>query len=462
MSLLMDALKKAELAKRQGQVDGNATAESVQGGLTLEPVDGATSAAQPVAEAASAAGGKLPNLPSHLEELDAQFLAEAKQAAATRLKASPSPATPRDTAMELQPASEPANRASPAAQSRSAAEPSGPRQSAAQNVFAAKQAAKPASGKSFGIAVGVLSLAAVAGIGGYFWWQLQPKGMAVASRAPLASPAPAPIAAPAPIPAPAAAPVQGSAVPAGPVAAQANASALAAAAAVLPKDGDEDAAAKPSARAGRQPQPPAPASAEPESPIRVTRAPLKVNPALLRGYDAFNRGDLVSAQAEYERAQKADPRNTDVMHGLAAIALRQGRPDQAEALYRQIAEADPQDTVAMAALINARGQVDPGVAESRLKSMAATQPELAAPHFALGNLYARHARWAEAQQAYFRAFSVEPDNPDILYNLAISLEHLRQTKLAAQYYSQAIAAAQSRPAGFDKAQAAARLATLQP
>jgi tetratricopeptide (TPR) repeat protein len=68
------------------------------------------------------------------------------------------------------------------------------------------------------------------------------------------------------------------------------------------------------------------------------------------------------------------------------------------------------------------------------------------------------AAGTEAQQSYFRAYTAEPDNPDILYNLAISLEHMRQNKLAAQYYSQAIAAAQNRPAGFDKAQAAARLA----
>ena len=183
---------------------------------------------------------------------------------------------------------------------------------------------------------------------------------------------------------------------------------------------------------------------------------------MIRGFDAFNRGDLALAQIEYERAQKSEPHNTDVLHGLAAIAVRQGRLDQAEELYRQITIADPQDTVAAAALINSRAQIEPSAAESRLKSMSAAQPELAAPQFSLGNLYARHSRWNEAQQAYFRAYSAEPDNPDIMYNLAISLEHLRQNKLAAQYYSQAIAAAQNRPAGFDKAQATARLRTLQP
>jgi Flp pilus assembly protein TadD len=105
------------------------------------------------------------------------------------------------------------------------------------------------------------------------------------------------------------------------------------------------------------------------------------------------------------------------------------------AVSTDYAEADPQDTVAMSALINNRGQIDPGAAESRLKSLSAAQPDLAAPHFALGNLYARQGRWNEAQQAYFRAYNAEQDNPDILYNLAISLEHLRQNKLAAQYYS---------------------------
>jgi tetratricopeptide (TPR) repeat protein len=469
MSLLMDALKKAELAKRQGEgAGGEPPAADAVGGLTLKPLvepSFTDSAASFPATGIATPTPEPPSQSSHLEELDARFLAEAEQAAAVRLKSGQAATTtPQAVAIE----SSPRPLAIAAAEPRKAQadkNTSAPAdKSAAQNLFAAKQAETPASRKGFAVVIGAITVLSVCGIGGYFWWQLQPKSSLVASRGPAPT---APIAATAPQ-APAAAPAAVSPAPtsvASPLAAAPTAPVTAPLASKrAPDDDEEDAApttAKPVARVRR----PATAAVPPQnddSPIRVTRAPLKVNPALIRGFDAFNRGDLATAQQEYERAQKADPRNSDALHGLAAIAMRQGRAEQAEQLYRRIAEADPQDTVAQAALINSRGQVDPNTAESRLKTLAAAQPELAAPHFSLGNLYARHGRWNDAQQSYFRAHTAEPDNPDILYNLAISLEHLRQNKLAAQYYGQAIAAAQNRPAGFDKAQAAARLQTLQP
>ncbi|MDP1613916.1 MAG: tetratricopeptide repeat protein [Sulfuritalea sp.] len=458
----MDALKKAELAKRQGQSEssGNAAEAQAQAGLSLEPMPGSSgaSSAAPAAESVSGTGN-LPHLPSHLEELDAQFLAEAKQAASARLKAPPA-APVREPLADATSAETPARGAALAKPRPGATKQDTPQsQSAAQNLFAAKQADKPPARKTFAIAIGALTVLSVCGIGGYFWWQLQPKTSLVASRTPMPStpsaalPATSPAAVP---PAPTSAALAVAPAAATPGAARATTP--------MADDKDDDGApvaAKTPAQARRAASTAA-SPVESEGPIRVTKAPLKVNPALMRGFDAFNRGDLALAQSEYERAQKADPRNTDVLHGLAAIAVRQGRLDQAEALYRRIAEADPHDTVAMSALINMRGQIDPGTAESRLKTLAADQPELAAPQFALGNLYARHGRWNEAQQAYFRAYSAEPDNPDIIYNLAISLEHLRQNKLAAQYYGQTIAAAQTRTAGFDKVQAATRLRTLQP
>jgi hypothetical protein len=44
----------------------------------------------------------------------------------------------------------------------------------------------------------------------------------------------------------------------------------------------------------------------------------------------------------------------------------------------------------------------------------------------------------------------------------VSLDHLRQSRLAAQYYTQALGLAAQRPAGFDKAQVATRLREIQP
>ncbi len=450
MSLLMDALKKAELAKRQGPAAGGAADTPAQGGLELEPISGGSEsvAAKPAADNVPDAADRS-RLPSHLEELDAQFLAEAEQTASARLKAPPH---------VVEPVAE--RPAAPAAQRTTSQD--GPQdRSSAQNLFAAKQVDQPPPRKTFALAIGALTVLSVCAIGGYFWWQLQPKSAVIASRAPPPPQAPAAASSPAQA-GPAVVPASvAPAVPEPPMVASQQSAAGRVARAVPDKAEESVAVAtKPRTPARRAVSAPT-APAEAESPVHVTKAPLKVNPSLIRGFDAFNRGDLAVAKVEYERAQKADPRNTDALHGLAAIAVREGRAEQAEMLYRQITEADPQDTVALSALINSRAQMDPVAAESRLKTLSAAQPELAAPQFSLGNLYARHGRWNDAQQAYFRAYSAESDNPDILYNLAISLEHLRQNKLAAQYYALAIAAAQTRPAGFDKAQAAARLQSLQ-
>ncbi len=459
MSLLMDALKKAELAKHQGQSNavGASAAKQGRGELSLEPLSDSTPAA-----GAAATSANLPHLASHLDDLDAQFLAQAQQEVVAREKAQavtaqvPEPTVakaaeppPAMAAMPPRKTVTPAPRPLPERNAQ-------PNKAAAQNLFAAKQIGKPPAQKNFAVAVGIFTALSVAGIGGYFWWQLQPKSTLLARVPP--PPVATPVAPPVAVsPAPTLAAPSAPTVLAGTIATRP----------ATPRTEDDDIAvpapvtARTPAAPGHVADPTALTEGDARS-VRITKAPLQVDPALVRGFDAFNRGELAMAQLEYERARKSDPRNSDALHGLAAIAVRQGRYDQADLLYRQIVEADPQDAVAMAALINSRGQIDPNAAESRLKNLAAAQPELAAPHFSLGNLYARHGRWSEAQQSYFRAYSAEPDNPDILYNLAISLEHLRQNKLAAQYYSQAIAAAQNRPAGFDKAQASARLRTLLP
>lgn len=401
MSLLMDALRKAEAAKRQG-ADPQETAAEARAPLELS--------LEPVPPPPAGAASPLPDLALHLDSVGADL-------------ATMSPPPPRKAPPTEKPG---------AAARREEAE-----RTAARNVFAVKQA--PASKKPLWLALGLGGAAALA-IGAYFWWQLQT--ISGVSQAPSAPPATATAAA-APVPAPALLP------PAQPPGAEHTTMAAWAPSAEAPAQ----------AEATRPPAASPPAS---ESPIRLKSTPVRLNPVLAQAYEALQADRLEASRHLYGQVLRDEPMNLDALLGMASIASRRGEGEQAEAYYSRALEADPHNADAQAALIGLRRPTDPTLSESRLKTLLATQPDSAALHFALGNLLAAQNRWPEAQQAYFRASGGDPENADYLFNLAVSLDHLRQPRLAAQYYRQALAAAESRTPAFDRAQAARRILELQP
>jgi Tfp pilus assembly protein PilF len=197
-------------------------------------------------------------------------------------------------------------------------------------------------------------------------------------------------------------------------------------------------------------------------PIRLTRTRPEPDSNLARGHASLQRGETELSRQEFEQALQRDPNNTDALLALAAIAHRQGRPADAEGLRQRALVANPSDPATQAAVLNnLSANADPHTAESRLKSLLSSQPESAPLNFALGNLYSRQSRWAEAQQVYFNAVAADGDNPDYLFNLAVSLDHLRQPRLAAQHYQLALEAAAKRPAGFVRENVQKRLGELQ-
>lgn len=106
---------------------------------------------------------------------------------------------------------------------------------------------------------------------------------------------------------------------------------------------------------------------------------------------------------------------------------RAGRTAQAERAYNRALEIDPNDGSARCAgLVALRGGGDLAAQESQFRHMLAQDDSQPAVHHALGNVLASQGRWAEAQQAYFNASAGDPDQPDYAYNLAISLERLKQ------------------------------------
>ena len=170
---------------------------------------------------------------------------------------------------------------------------------------------------------------------------------------------------------------------------------------------------------------------------------------------------MPAARAAYRQALGDDPRNRDALLGMAAVEMRSGRFEEADKLYRRLLETDPRDANAQAGLLALRSELtDPVATESRVKTLLAQDPRANVLYFTLGNEYARQGRWAEAQQAYFKAYAADPDNPDFAYNVAVSLDHLRQPKLALEYYRRALALAAKRSASFDRTAARNRAQAL--
>ena len=82
-------------------------------------------------------------------------------------------------------------------------------------------------------------------------------------------------------------------------------------------------------------------------------------------------------------------------------------------------------------------------------------------YFSLGNLYAGQARWPDAEQAYFEAYQKNPANADYAYNLAVSLEHINQSKPALNYYQKARDLMQPGNVQFDPVRLDARINQLK-
>ena len=194
--------------------------------------------------------------------------------------------------------------------------------------------------------------------------------------------------------------------------------------------------------------------------IRRKRTPDKLHPLLLRAYEAWRSGNLAAAKRDYERVLRSDPRNRNALLGLGAIAVREGRWDDASERYTVLLRLNPRDSIAQAGLISVHENVDPLRGESQLKILLRDEPVASHLHFTLGNMYAEQNRWGEAQSAYFDAYRLQDGNPDYAYNLAVSLDQLGKAAAAAGYYRQALELAAENGAVFDQPSVRDRLLRL--
>jgi Tfp pilus assembly protein PilF len=466
MSLLLDALKKAEKAKEEAQrraqgaaADGDAKPSAFDPEATLLDESRHVTTRN-----------ELPDISAPLEIVSDDLRAGSPPKSAPLQLAIADEPPPRAPEPKTPPRRESA-RTEAQAQASASAAAAGAERATAQKVFEAKFK-EPNPRLPFYITVAVLSLFAI-GTAVYFWLQLRPAPSLVNSN-PVPPRDEKPVAAAAAA-APAAASAQAAQAPGAipglpgtpasqPAAPQPSTAAAAPGGAVAPAAAPP--VARPAAPAAAAEAPvrrrrPAATARDDARPLTVNRGGPQIHPQVSAGYDAFHAGDVAKARNEYQQALRDEPANRDALLGLAAVEMRARRYDLADGYYRRVLQGDPRDPHAQAGMLALRSeQLDPVEVESRVKTLIAADREANVLYFTLGNQYAQQGRWAEAHQAYFKAFAADPANPDFAFNVAVSLDQLRQPALALEYYRRALALAGKRGASFSSEAAQARVQQL--
>ena len=134
------------------------------------------------------------------------------------------------------------------------------------------------------------------------------------------------------------------------------------------------------------------------------------------------------------------PRGAVAQRIEQAIALhRQGRLEDAEALYRQVLRRDPRQAAALHFLgVLSAQRRRYAEAADLIRAALERQPRYADAHNNLGNALAALGRWEAAASAYRRALVLAPDNASAHSNLGVMLRRAGRYSEAVNAFEQAL------------------------
>jgi tetratricopeptide (TPR) repeat protein len=183
---------------------------------------------------------------------------------------------------------------------------------------------------------------------------------------------------------------------------------------------------------------------------------------LLSGELAEASGDPTAAEAAYRRLLAADPQNHDATAALTHLLLHQQKPDQAETLLAAALAKDPDNptlNAQLASLYDKQGKT--GQALPIVQKLHTAHPDDTALTRLLARLYARNQQYDEAERLYAALVAGSPkDSPDptLLDDQADTLIHLKNYAEAEALLKRAIANPAAFPSKDDLGNAASHLA----
>jgi Flp pilus assembly protein TadD len=178
----------------------------------------------------------------------------------------------------------------------------------------------------------------------------------------------------------------------------------------------------------------------------AVREEVSVADYLGRGDRFRNGGNVSRAYAAYARAHLIDSDDPEPLRRIAFLALRDA-PEEAERLFRELAEETPEVAVLHIGLGVARlAQDDVDGAVAALRTAVALDPDSTVALSTLGVAYDRLGRHEDAHESLRAARERSPDDVYTLNNLGVSYLLSGAYELAAEALQDAVALGSDDPA----------------
>lgn len=184
---------------------------------------------------------------------------------------------------------------------------------------------------------------------------------------------------------------------------------------------------------------------------------------LVAAYQAWQLGQVAQAEQLYRQVLEKQPQQRDALLGMLAVSQSNGS-DQSIVLgyalqLRRLYPKDQEVRFATGSVLQDAPN-DP-VSETELKLAQRSSENVAEASYRLGLFYVEQQRWAEAQSAFFEAVRKKPYQVDYRLNLAISYDQLGKHRLALEHYQVALSQANSGLTKSDQTMINERVSYLQ-
>lgn len=178
----------------------------------------------------------------------------------------------------------------------------------------------------------------------------------------------------------------------------------------------------------------------------VPTAPDRLRELTDEGRYFYRQGAFDRARDSYQSALTLHPGNADLLYNLASCQARLGRQAEAEKLYEECLDRNPEHVEARHALISLMIESDRvDQARNLVRDWLTSSPQQAGPYIEDGWLRARDGDVDNASARYLQALDLEPRNPRALRELAQLYERLDRRDRAIVLYQRSLEADPDQP-----------------